>query len=1102
MARKIDPNYDNRVGAEIEGQKTKEKSRIFEFLPWYLLLFFFLWLGFQVGTQHFASYYNYHKGLGAPLFGNFYNPLNFFIWLPQAYKYNSDIVIQSLVKASLFGFLPSFVVIVIINYKYRIKLKGSSQFLHGSAHWASLKEIVKASLLPEDYEDLDILEHAQMQHDCNVKKESIIYSGILTIFFHPILFFTLKSSSTKKNKAKSKQIKDRLEKSLIPGKAFATLHPKLFFKIEFLKNLRPKKENEGVFLGAVRDKKGNIHYLRDNGPTHIEVVAPTRSGKGVGLVNPTLLTWRHSCFVADLKGELWALTSGWRSRKSDNTPLSGADNICIKFEPAAYRKDLNAVYNDKNQIIGRRKTHLRYNQKGEVVGHISPNVQYDDDGEPIIDEKGKIQTTDGKLPEPEFKDDGEELTEEAWNCSRWNPLEEIRAEGSTEYYFDVKTRKIKTRISDGQSEIADAQIIANIIMDPNGTGDSDIWSKAAQGLVVPGIIHLIHNLPEMCNLRTLQLMFTGAVNTAKIREMRKEGTFVPDEDKLPKCENLKELWEDMMLGLDKDGKRYKYSVEVSSAGQNQYGLPDETAQSVVFNLTTAFPLYYNKNIAENTSKCDFRIGQLMDLEKPVSLYLVTSPKDKNYLMPLSRLFVNMLLRLLCTDLQFVKGQQLNPHKHRMLLMLDEFPSLGKLDILQESLAFMAGYMLKGYLITQDMAQLMDKYGDKEQISSNCHISAWYAPLKVETAEIMSKKSGTTTILEETASVSGEGLKQSRSRSIQATGRALLSPDECLTLPGAQKDRNGNILKAGAIVVYAAGFPPTRGEQSLYFLNPILSKRANCQTKDSTDLINNADVTLEKELKDKAKETLYKRESQEENEIEDPQTEFENELKNVSKIAQKEMDLEFGHSHEEINNDPLSIFAKENNLELSERKGKTKEVIQKQRELEEKKAKEEKEAKRQKKRSQKISDSALSTRLKESLHKVNILYVPQLSWLAPDNYRLPNGQSLNDIDLTKKTIKELETFITEKDIKLGSNSRVQIYADENQHLEKELKALGLDKRYLTILHSEKIKTIRGLIRLSLSQFFGIKGLGPKGREQILQKLNQFELTVNMKILKDE
>src|SRR5271165_1055464 len=86
-------------------------------------------------------------------------------------------------------------------------------------------------------------------------------------------------------------------------------------------------KNNGVYVGAWRDKSGKIHYLRHAGPEHVLCYAPTRSGKGVGLILPTLLSWQQSVFVTDLKGELYELTSGWRQKY--------AHNRILRFEPAA-----------------------------------------------------------------------------------------------------------------------------------------------------------------------------------------------------------------------------------------------------------------------------------------------------------------------------------------------------------------------------------------------------------------------------------------------------------------------------------------------------------------------------------------------------------------------------------------------------------------------------------------------------------------------------------------------------------------------------------------------------------------------------------------------
>jgi type IV secretion system protein VirD4 len=65
---------------------------------------------------------------------------------------------------------------------------------------------------------------------------------------------------------------------------------------------------DGVVLGKI-----GRNYLRHNGPEHVLCFAPTRSGKGVGLVVPTLLTWPASAIIHDIKGENWEITAGLRA---------------------------------------------------------------------------------------------------------------------------------------------------------------------------------------------------------------------------------------------------------------------------------------------------------------------------------------------------------------------------------------------------------------------------------------------------------------------------------------------------------------------------------------------------------------------------------------------------------------------------------------------------------------------------------------------------------------------------------------------------------------------------------------------------------------------
>jgi len=82
---------------------------------------------------------------------------------------------------------------------------------------------------------------------------------------------------------------------------------------------------QGVYVGGwYVDPLRRLHYLRHNGPEHVLAFAPTRSGKGVGLVIPTLLAWSESCVVYDIKGENWAKTAGYRSKSG---------HLCFKFSP-------------------------------------------------------------------------------------------------------------------------------------------------------------------------------------------------------------------------------------------------------------------------------------------------------------------------------------------------------------------------------------------------------------------------------------------------------------------------------------------------------------------------------------------------------------------------------------------------------------------------------------------------------------------------------------------------------------------------------------------------------------------------------------------------
>ncbi|KTD38614.1 conjugal transfer coupling protein TraG [Legionella nautarum] len=478
--------------------------------------------------------------------------------------------------------------------------------------------------------------------------------------------------------------------------------------------------DEGVYVGAYEDSKGQLHYLRHNGPEHILTYAPTRSGKGLGLVIPTLLSWKHSALITDLKGELWAITAGWRQKH--------AKNKVLRFEPAS----LNG------------------------------------------------------------------------SCAI-NPLDGIRV-GS-------------------DNEVGDVQNLATLVVDPDGKGLTTHWQKTSQALLVGLILHCIYKLKAeglSANLPNIDDMLVN-----------------------PKV-NIAELLVEMTQYPHQDGKPHPV---IAAAARDMIDRPEEEAGSVLSTLKSYLSLYRDPVVAKNVSTSDFHIKDLMNHESPVSLYIVTQPNDKDRLQPLVRLILNVIVRLLADKMEFerVKNEKgeitVRPKKtyqHRLLCMIDEFPSLGKLDILQESLAFVAGYGLKFYLICQDINQLKSRergYGPDETITSNCHIQNAFPPNRLETAEHLSKLTGLTTIVKEQTTISGRRMSlflNQVSKTTQEVQRPLLTADECLRMPGPKKNAEGFILKAGDMVVYATGFPAIYGKQPLYFQDPVFMARAAVEAPIQSD----------------------------------------------------------------------------------------------------------------------------------------------------------------------------------------------------------------------------------------------------------------------------
>jgi type IV secretion system protein VirD4 len=269
---------------------------------------------------------------------------------------------------------------------------------------------------------------------------------------------------------------------------------------------------------------------------------------------------------------------------------------------------------------------------------------------------------------------------------------------------------------------------------------------------------------------------------------------------------------------------------VSEKVQEMLDKEDKDFSGVLSTAKTALTLYSDPLVAKNTAASDFTIRDLVNHERPVSLYLVVPPSDKIRLRPLIRLIFTMIVNRLTEKMDF-EGAKQRKNRHRLLFLIDEFPSLKRMELFADALSYMAGYGLKAYLITQDIRQVLDQYGLNESIVSNCHVRVAFAPNQLETAEVLSKMTGTKTVQKASFNFSGSRLSPIMGHvnaSVDQIERPLMTPDEILRLTPARKQGHGEseqIVAPGQMLIFVSGHYPILGTQMLYFFDPDLSKRA-------------------------------------------------------------------------------------------------------------------------------------------------------------------------------------------------------------------------------------------------------------------------------------
>jgi type IV secretion system protein VirD4 len=386
-------------------------------------------------------------------------------------------------------------------------------------------------------------------------------------------------------------------------------------------------------------------------------------------------------------------------------------------------------------------------------------------------------------------------------CLKFHPT---AADGSSARYNPL------LEVRPWPNDVRDAQLIADMLIDPDGQGSRDHWDLTAHDLLVGVILHVLYAERD----KTLHGCLTLLADPSRAIETTLSAMLTAVHDA------------GGALGwTDGTGRPTRTHPAVAGSARTLLNKSDNERSSVVSSAVKFLNLYRDPVVVRNTEASDFAVRDLMHADSPVSLYLTVPPADIHRTRPLLRLLLHQIVSRLTEAMDFADGRAVAGYRHRLLLMLDEFPTLGRMDVLQTALAYLPGYGITAYLIVQDLTQLAHAYGRYDSIVSNCHVRVAYAANKVETARLISDMAGTMTVHKETRTYTGNRLNPVLMHvmaSEQETSRPLLTPDEVMRLP------------EDAALIFVAGQPAIYGRKIRYYADPVFSERAKMHAPARSD----------------------------------------------------------------------------------------------------------------------------------------------------------------------------------------------------------------------------------------------------------------------------
>lgn len=253
------------------------------------------------------------------------------------------------------------------------------------------------------------------------------------------------------------------------------------------------------------------------------------------------------------------------------------------------------------------------------------------------------------------------------------------------------------------------------------------------------------------------------------------------------------------------------SDECADALQRLLSNSENTLSSVVATFNAPLTIFADAVVDAATSANDFRLEDVR--RHRMSIYVRIPPNRLANARPLLNLFFSQLVSLNTQHLP----EQDPTLRVQCLLVNDEFTAMGRVGVITNAAAFLAGYNLRLLTVVQAMSQLDAVYGDREArtFATNHGLQILYAPREQRDADEYSAMLGHFT---ERATSRG------RSRSFRGHGSSTISRNEseqrrALLLPQEFKE-----LGSERLVVIFENCKPILGEKIRYHRDKAFTSR--------------------------------------------------------------------------------------------------------------------------------------------------------------------------------------------------------------------------------------------------------------------------------------